>query len=441
MKLILWMITAQFPFLLQLIVGEAMFSLEYRRRNRFFWRCTTSLLGELVLCLLFLAIAVHVGEWLFSGVILYPVLFLITLLALALCFQESGWSIVLCGVAGYASQHIASQVCLILFGGSGQFIQAIQLSLLDMLRVRLIELIVFIAVYTMIYFLIARKANTIAPSGIRGQKVALLSAAALAVIIVLSSARDHYAQESLALANITRLFSIACGLFVLLLCSGLLEQSKLERDMEVIEQLRRKELMQYELSRESIETINLKCHDLRRQIEVFERRNGALTAGELSAIKSAISIYDTAVQTGSETLDTLLTERSLYCKRHGITLCCIADGDQLDFLTPGDVCSLFGNALDNAIEAVSQLEDEEQRIISLTVRRHRGLLSIAVDNYCPTPPKFDGDLPITTKVDDRFHGYGLKSIRQVAEKYGGEMTVAVDEIFHLAVLLPCASPE
>lgn len=93
----------------------------------------------------------------------------------------------------------------------------------------------------------------------------------------------------------------------------------------------------------------------------------------------------------------LLAERSIVCKGRGIQLDYIADGAKLDFLKPGEVYSLFGNALDNAIEAVTPLEPD-RRYIGLQVRAERGMLLIRMENCaaeprctlwtaCPRPPR------------------------------------------------------
>lgn len=427
---------SQAPFLLQLAAGEALFSLKYRRRSRFGLRCAAALAAEIVLYLLVCAMLLWVRSWLFGDVLFYLLLFLVSLLGIWMCFQESVWSVVLCGISGYLCQHLGAQIILILWGGDGlTFI--FQGPSLDVLYFRITETLIYAAIYLLIYLLFARKANAINISDRVERSVFYLSAVTLVLIIVLSSIRDHYASESGSLTVVTRLFSMVCCVFLLLLRSVILERSRMEREMETISQLRVKEREQYELSRENIEFINIKCHDLKHQIEVFERRGSALTAEELGEIKDAIAIYDTTVKTGNETLDTLLTERSVYCKKHGIRLTCIADGDQLSFLSVGDICSLFGNALDNAIEAVSKLEREEERVISLIVRTRLEMLSIAVDNYFSSPLTFENGLPLTTKEDRRVHGFGLKSMQLLVERYGGEMSVfAEGDMFHLAILFP-----
>lgn len=88
-------------------------------------------------------------------------------------------------------------------------------------------------------------------------------------------------------------------------------------------------------------------------------------------MEQEIRSYEAQNKTGNEVLDTILTSKSLYCQQHGITLTCVADGAALDFMDTMDLCSLFGNALDNAIESVEKLPDSEQRLIHLVVARQK----------------------------------------------------------------------
>ena len=193
---------------------------------------------------------------------------------------------------------------------------------------------------------------------------------------------------------------------------------------------------QYIQNKKNIEMINIKCHDLKYRVEQWEQQEGRIDPEEIRQVKSMIGIYDSVVKTGNETLDIILTERSLYCEKHGIRLSCMVDGSKLNFMSVGDICALFGNALENAIEAVLKLENKEDRIISFQVRQNRGMLIVTVDNYFSGDVNFTQDLPETTKADRENHGYGLRSIRMVTEKYGGEMTILTDEMFHLTILLP-----
>lgn len=110
------------------------------------------------------------------------------------------------------------------------------------------------------------------------------------------------------------------------------------------------------------------------------------------------------------------------------------DGAQLDFMRDADIYSLFGNALDNAIEAVKDV-DEEKRNIGISVKRVGEMVSVHVENYLDKPLEMNGDLPRTTKKDKEFHGFGLISIRNIVQKYGGIMTVKrVNNTFNLNII-------
>lgn len=114
----------------------------------------------------------------------------------------------------------------------------------------------------------------------------------------------------------------------------------------------------------------------------------------------------------------------------------MAEGKLLDFLSPVDMYTLFGNALDNAIEASMSLP-EEVRNVSVTVRRQMGSVFIQVENYFSRPLRMEGGKLLSTKKDAVNHGYGLESIRQVAARYGGTVDISTQEdIFTLSILLP-----
>ena len=95
-----------------------------------------------------------------------------------------------------------------------------------------------------------------------------------------------------------------------------------------------------------------------------------------------VSIYDSSVRTGNETLDVLLANKSLQCEQRGIRFDRMIDGELLDFMKPADIYSLFGNAVDNAIEAVLRLDDDADRYVSMTVCKRKEMLSIHMSANC-----------------------------------------------------------
>ena len=191
---------------------------------------------------------------------------------------------------------------------------------------------------------------------------------------------------------------------------------------------------QFENIRSDMEIINMKCHDIRHQLSQYA---GKLTDQELNELRAAIQIYDATLKTGSDILDMVLYKRQGFCQENHIQITCIADGECLSFLSPADQFSLFNNAIENAIEAVMQLTDPEMRIISLTVERENGIVSIHITNYFNRGCTIENGLPQTTNEDTQHHGYGTKSLRYIVQQYGGQISFETDDdIFYLHILLP-----
>ena len=228
------------------------------------------------------------------------------------------------------------------------------------------------------------------------------------------------------------------GVLILTVQHEQLREAALHSELSAMDAVLHRQYEQYRQSKENIRLINRRYHELKMQIAAIRaERDQAKQNAALAEMESDIRRYEAENKTGNPVLDTLLTAKSLYCQQHGITLTCVADGAALDFMDTMDLCSLFGNALDNAIESVEKLPDSEQRLIHLVVARQKGFLWIRVENTYDGAFQADGNLPKTTKSDARYHGYGLKSIYDTAEKYGGTAEITTQENqFTLKVLFP-----
>ena len=193
----------------------------------------------------------------------------------------------------------------------------------------------------------------------------------------------------------------------------------------------------FQLERESVELVNRRYHDLKHQIAVLRTGIGEGQKLEyLDRLEKEIAVYEARNRTGNEVLDTILAGRTIHCQENGIQLTCVADGSLLSFMDLVDVSVLFGNALDNAIEACEQVEEGE-RLIHLSVSRHQGFIRIRVENRYSGERRQEGGRFFTTRPDPSGHGYGMKSIEQVSARNGGSVTAKAENgWFELRVLLP-----
>lgn len=81
--------------------------------------------------------------------------------------------------------------------------------------------------------------------------------------------------------------------------------------------------------------------------------------------------------------------------------------------------------------------DEDERTVSLNVSRQKGFVIIHEDNRCIDAVEFENGLPKTTKESKDFHGFGTKSIKLIAEKYGGSVNMRCeDEMFSIEIIIP-----
>ena len=193
------------------------------------------------------------------------------------------------------------------------------------------------------------------------------------------------------------------------------------------------------MSRETIEIINRKCHDLKHQIQALKgieniKRQKEVVAG----IEESVMIYETIKNTGNAILDTVLTEKGLLCRENHVRLNVMADGRLLDFMDDIDLYTLFGNALDNAVEANLRVAGE--RYVNLQIREKVGMVLIRMENpYAGEIRMADGRL-LTEKADKEEHGFGSRSIRHTAEEYGGLVKIETEnQIFVLRIMIPLTS--
>lgn len=229
-----------------------------------------------------------------------------------------------------------------------------------------------------------------------------------------------------------------CGFVALYAQQGQHLAQRAAAELRAIDDILRTQHAQYLVSKRSMDRINRKYHDLKHQIGVIRAEmDPGRQATYLDELEASVQTYEQQARTGNGVLDVLLTTKSMAAAERDIDLTCVADGQALDFLSVMDICTVVGNALDNAIEGAQAVPDTEKRLVKLALHSRNGLTVFTVENYFTGELRTEDGQIVTKHADRDSHGYGLKSIRYTAEKYGGSMTVhAADNWFSLRVLLP-----
>lgn len=261
-------------------------------------------------------------------------------------------------------------------------------------------------------------------------------AAVLALLIGIgmsSMTRGHDASVYEIFPDLAdNLYLIGSGALLMAFQVGLAGQLRALWDVATMKEVIREQSIQYEASRETAQLLNEKYHDLKQMIGALQ---GRITAEELERLDKSVSAYGAHLHTGSEVLDVLLTEKQLFCDKNDIRITTMVDGADLGFVETLDLYALFSNAITNAIGAVSRLPEGMDRFIILNVSRSGQMILIHMENPCVDELVFRDGLPVTSG-DKEYHGFGMKSMERVAEKYNGTLAAAQSGgMFTLDILL------
>ena len=242
----------------------------------------------------------------------------------------------------------------------------------------------------------------------------------------------NFQRESFVIGVCCKLLYVIIYLLLLFVRLGVNQRASLDAELLVTRQILYKEKKHYQTMRDNIDLVNIRCHDINRQLKNLQNK---LTAEELASLQEAVRIYDSNIRTGSDICDMVLYQKSLFCQQHQIRLSYIVDGKSLRFIRNTDLYALLENILENAIEAVAALDDLEKRIIDLTVCVKDDHILLEANNYFD-PNTLQEDLS-TTKADRKHHGYGLKSIRYIISEYLGDVNIFnQDDIFTVQIRIP-----
>lgn len=356
-------------------------------------------------------------------------IFLLSMLTMVFCYENPVREILFVSIAAYITQIVLYSVFILL----QTFLEISS----GISFIVLYALLLAIAIAIVLHFMEKRISETGHVTVHPGFLLVLLVTAGLIDTVFKFYMVDHMlGVETKEIFAAWKLFSMVACLLLLMVQFGTLKRNSISAQKQQLEDLLYQKQQQYELSRKNMELINIKCHDLKHWFQRLQGLSGSAYEKEAKEIQKALTIYDSMFQTGNQILDTILTEKKLYCEYNKINMTCIAEGEKLDFLSESEICSLFGNIVDNAVTAVSHLE-EEKRTINILVRTRGNFLSIHEENYFEGELKKTADGFETTKKDKEHHGFGLKSIQMITENYHGNMSVtAEDGIFNINILIP-----
>lgn len=238
--------------------------------------------------------------------------------------------------------------------------------------------------------------------------------------------------------NIRTMVDLA-GLFMFETVHIQMLDAEKNREIDAIRYILKTQYIQFRDSQENINLINQKYHDLKHQLNILRNeKNDSRREQYLDEIESGIREYESRFKTGNSVLDTILSTKSQQCEKWHIIMTVVADGRLLNNIHVMDICTIFGNALENALEYEVQIPNVEERMIRVSVSQKASFVCILIENYYETETEADPDrFTRTSKSDDRFHGFGIRSIQHSVHKYSGYVNIKVQEHwFRVEIMIP-----
>lgn len=235
----------------------------------------------------------------------------------------------------------------------------------------------------------------------------------------------------------------ACALIILVGNERIVASRRKQQEQKLIKTILCGQNEQYKARMQSTEKVNKIYHNLKHILRGIDALSTEKRVHDfIKDTYAEIDDYELFRNSGHPVVDWLISEAMHRCQEADIIFVPYVDGRDWNMLEPIDITVLFGNALDNAIESSMLVQDPKKRVIHVNAHRSECFLLMHLHNFYVHQIRQKNGKFITTKDKGDGHGYGLDSIRNVVEKYNGELDIGLaDDEFTLSILIPWTGNE
>ena len=253
--------------------------------------------------------------------------------------------------------------------------------------------------------------------------------------------QNIHSKSNLIVLAFTVLLMIASSIMLLIVIGKIVKDDKLKLEYELINERINLGHKNYENMIQAQEKLRYVYHDLKNHMicmKSYDTKEEIISY--INNLEFQINDFENLRNTGNKTLDIILNDKIHLCKKYNIEFEDSINISKLNFIKENDICAIFANALDNAIEACININDEIEKRIEVKATYINGFAVIKFINTKINDIKFTGDRIKTSKEDNKIHGIGLASIKYIVNKYDGEVVVNYSENeFILKIMIPIKS--
>lgn len=235
-----------------------------------------------------------------------------------------------------------------------------------------------------------------------------------------------YGSEGVYIYNLSMVCSFGLlfsTFFALYLYEHLAKQAETIRNQEQYEQHLRTQLKHLDdilITQKQVKKFKHDFNNFQIGLQAFLDNNDVVGARNyLNKLKEKTSGGNNIVETGNIALDAILSTKIAIAESRGIVVGTKIQIPEEISIDPIDMCIIFGNALDNAIEACERVKNEDRTITITIICKDEAVLCKIV-NTAPKPINSTFD---TSKADKQNHGFGLENIKTALTKYNATPTI------------------
>lgn len=234
------------------------------------------------------------------------------------------------------------------------------------------------------------------------------------------------------------LLMVISSVTLLMVIAKIVQDEKVKLEYELIKERINTNHKSYENLKLTQDKLRYVYHDLTNHmtcIKNYKTREEIIAY--INNLELQINDFKNFKNTGNRTLDIILGEKIYLCKKHDIEFEDNINISKLTFIQNTDICAIFANALDNAIEACIKIQNELEKRIEAKATYMNGFAIIKFTNTKVNNIKFIENSIKTSKSDKKVHGIGISSIKYIVSKYDGEVIVNYsDNEFILKIMIP-----
>ena len=414
-------------YLIEVLLAELLFLHNYRTRDHFLLRMAGGMAVSLLLVSRVSLAAAPTPMYRFVHLLF---ILIISVLCMLFCYKGNAISLISSCVAGVAVQHIAYKLTVIvmltpLMAPLGE---------ISPLYRSVTEIIACAIVYTIVFFVFARdyaeeKGNI------------HLSVTSFLIVITCIGVNRLVADHEVGDVEVelaAAIYAIICCVFALAIQLYLQRWQREKSESMVIKGLLSASEKQYEQWQTMVELTNIQTHDLKHMLDRIENLADKenLNIPDLSPIRDSIESFSPIIKTGNEVIDVLLRNMGVLCRQQKIRLNYVSYTDRLGDFDSMQLYFLFANAIDNARAGAGTVTDPDKRLVDVSLKQFGDSVIVHVWNYYQGDIVFADELPVSDNTDSG-HGFGLKSIRMITDRFGGAMKAYTEgDVFHLNIILP-----